>query len=395
MTPEEYLAQLVYSSRFGPLVVSQHSEIRKATNLFAKGIVSELFGVPVDLGGPAVTGFDGSDPTLTAIRDQLLPFFPANCRERVSDVPIGTVNNLDFDAFAAPAPDGGAVVGVDIGLKTLLTLNNHCVHLFDPGDVQRNNRMITVFAYGAAKLAHMILAWSGKASPPSLPKPQRDPRMILIQATEVSQGQLRFVVAHEFAHICLGHLNEGAAGRRPVQKAQELEADETAAKVLLAQERARPEPRNPQDLALALGAIGAIFWVHEAVAAVTSMGAPVSHPYPHPEDRFDQVIESFRGHYGTDLMGAEQYMRPLALVSEVFRKIGGDPLEATRWLCEIALACREVGDSPEELFILSIARETAAVAGDIRLRNEIAKYVEQGVSEVSRDEAESILRFRL
>jgi hypothetical protein len=76
----------------------------------------------------------------------------------------------------------------------------------------------------------------------------------------------------------------------------------------------------------------------------------------------DQVIETFRSHFGEDLMVNDQFIQPFGLISRVFKLLVSDPLDAVGWFSEIASACAQLKDPLEELFVLSIAAEAARAA---------------------------------
>jgi len=383
MTPEQYLSRLIRQSPYAKLVISPKSPLRKAINLVTKSIYAHWENVSIDSVPDLFSPQAGPDPQLTHIRDNLLPFFPEDCRERLASVPVGTVYNLEINGFATRTPDGeGAVVCIDNGLQTALNMSNQWIHLFSPEEIRRKNAESDVYAYAAAKFIHWILGLTAKALPPFLAQPQRDPKIVLAMAAEATLVQLNFIVAHEYSHVCLGHIKHDRS-TLPTEtiKLHELQADECAAKILLEQERSRKPLISHHDLELHLGAIAGVFYASEAILHILHLGRPFTRVYPSPEDRFDRIIETFRRRYGENVMGAGQYIRPFGLVSHVFQTIQANPPKAVAFLSNIAQACRQIGDITEECFVLAVAREVARLAGGDDVAGQIHSYIENTIDE--------------
>ena len=382
MTPEQYLTKLISDSPFAWFAVSPESELRKAINILTKSVFSHWENIPIedlpDLFSPQA----GPDPMLMQIRDTLIPFFPEECRDRLASAPVGTLYNLEINGFAAIVPGSNdAVVCLDNGLQSTLYMTNQLLHLFSPDEIRRKKKETNVYAYAATKFMHWIFCLTGKAMPPSYAKPQRDPKTVFTQAMESTLVQMYFVVAHEYSHICLGHIDQKRpAEYNKITRLHELQADEAAANVILAKERLREPPLSHADLELHLGAIGGIFYASDAILNILHLGQPFTRVYPSPEDRFDRVIETFRSHYGNGLMGADQYVQPFGLVSRVFQLIQVNPPEAVAFLSEIARVCRDIGDIIEECFVLAVAREVARLAGGDHVVSEIHSYLEKALA---------------
>jgi len=377
MNPEEYLSHLIRNSKYGPLATSEHSELRKAIGICQRAILASLekkeIGEVPDIPSPD----GGPDPVLMMIRDNLVPFFPETSRDRISRAPVGTVYTNSIAGFATRVPGStDAVVCIDVALKVFLDISNRCIKVFDPIEIQRAGLMSAINAYAATKSIHYLLSMMGKVLPPMPPAPRRDIEIVNAQTLESTYVQLEFILAHEYSHIALGHVDSKKASYNNVVTREELEADESAARAIVERTLARSNAESQCDIEMRLGAIAAIFYASDAMLSIYNWGEPYTRLYPAPEDRFDQVIETFRASFGDGLMGGGQFIRPFGLITHVLGVLAEDPLDAVGWFSEMASECARLGDQMEELFALSLAAEAARTANREDIREKILAHAQ-------------------
>lgn len=374
MTPEEYLRNLGRESFGGILVEQPNLEIFNTIQLFVEAITQSM-GVE---GEGSFQPTLGPDSHLLTIRDELIPYFPPTVQDTLYEAPAGYIYDVDPNGFAVSVPDGGEVVCLNMILENLLLQMNSCVHMFPPEMTTDFNKVVTkMIKYAAAKTLHHIMGLLHECASMPLPASVKRPYIeVMHQSTYTTNIQIRFLIAHEYSHISLGHLKKRTERGTSAFKVQELDADELGAQVMLGWMKANGLLTNNELVELILGMIYAIFYMGEAILDVREIYRPVQRAYPSAEIRFNRVIEQFRKELGADLMGSGVYMLVPAHICQLCAKMKSNPDEAIIWLSDMAMACQDLDDRYEEVFILSQAREIAIKAGDATTARQIGAYID-------------------
>lgn len=270
------------------------------------------------------------------------------------------------------------MICIGLMLKTLLNTVNGAVCIAERSDDRTS--VSRLYAYGATKglqsIDSIIMTRSGELFVPP-PMPPRLSLQALEKASAVTLLQLYFIVAHELAHIALGHLDE-PVDTETERRTQELAADAGAAGVLLARFEGTGALATSKRIELAVGQIGAVFWAGEAIFDLSARYHNQTYDYPDANDRLAAVIDCWRERLKLpDIMGSDLFMRPYALLSHVVKLVRTNAYDAIMFLTDIASECRAIQDYTQEVYTLAFARDVAREAGMVPLSMQIATYVER------------------
>lgn len=240
--------------------------------------------------------YGGVVPTFAAdvgdvLTASLIASLPQEHRAQLGQIAIGVLPTKSINAWVAPVPFGGEVIGFDFGtMSFLIALNKVLLSRitilgFEP----------TMEYEVAARRARSIV--KSFAGTDDLPRWPVSPRRLLI-ASALSNVQTAFVVGHELGHVLLGHMKEPYFNEFRVAQLQEMEfrADERGAELALASFRRTHDPvSGTGDTTLAQAGVD-IFTTY-MIFMSRVLGGPVgTHTSSHPpwEARRERLRTRFR-----------------------------------------------------------------------------------------------------
>lgn len=375
MEPERFLEQLQRNSLGFRML---------APGLFSPGLATVIKEVTAAMGEQWEPSL-GVDPELSGIARSLVESFPDEKRDELSAVPIGYVYDLGHpNGYTAASPNGGAVVCITSGLTDLLRVVNGCLFSFDKSERESFPEALNILrGYAALKALHYLQARIATCLPPFPPARWLNNMQ---QVQDALSNQLPLAVAHELAHVALGHLWGTQKETGAQNAAEELEADRLAAQVLYKSLKRNTGFRDRIALEVTLGGFASVVYAGDLILRVTKSEEAPSYQYPPAEERFAVIIDYFRVQlHDSSLVGSGLLFEPYGLGLHLDQKMKEDPDSAALFFGEIARGCLLLGDTKEALYALLLTCDMARKANFVELADKASRTIEELKAQTGED----------
>jgi hypothetical protein len=352
MGPEKFLEQLQRKSLAFRVL---------APGLFSTGlaqIIKEIAGAMGEQWDLSL----GVDSRLSGIGRSLVEHFPPEKRDTLSAVPIGYIYDLGHpNGYTTEVPDDGAVVCITSALTDMLRMGNSCLFSLDKSQRESLPGALNVLrGYAALKCLHYLQARTASCLPPFPPPGWLNNNQ---QAEAALSNQLPFAVAHELAHVALGHVWQSPQATGLQYAAEELEADRLAARVLFDFLKRSTGFKDRIALEVTLGAFASVVYVGDLILELTQSEESTSDQYPPAEERFAVIIDHFREQLNDpSLVASGLLFDPYGLALHLAATMKADPASAALFFSEISRDCGLLGDTMEALYALLLTRDMARSA---------------------------------
>ena len=137
-----------------------------------------------------------------------LETLPSECSNCLKDVYVGFLQTNDPNAWALQVPENGPLIVLHTSLIFTIGLYNELKFLIGPlmnKDIVSSN---VLFQEGHRRILNIFQGFDYSIDSKKFPR--QITKEDLIKATYLSMAQELFIVAHEFSHIYLGHLDRPA-----------------------------------------------------------------------------------------------------------------------------------------------------------------------------------------